>query len=99
MDLGSLTRRLGSLILHVMGEHAILRLSVENLMVFILPVLTAILATDTGSSTTELILADGDEVHVPDTDQEVLELDISLEGVVKHLVVLEELSTGHILVA
>jgi len=73
-------RRTSALIRHVMGQQLILWLSVENFMVFIFPLFARVLSTLARvTSTSEVSWTDGDQVHVPDTDEEVFEFKILLK--------------------
>ena len=99
MHLIAFASGLSALIRHTMGKHTIFGLAVKDLVVLILPLLTAILASHiAGLATTVLSLSDGDEVHVPDTNEEVLELDIPLERLVHELMILGELGASDVLV-
>lgn len=99
MHLIAFASGLSALIRHTMSKHTIFGLAVKDLVVLILPLLTAILASHiAGLATTVLSLSDGDEVHVPDTNEEVLELDIPLERIVHELMILGELGAGDVLV-
>ena len=71
-----------------MGQKLILGFPVENLMVLVFPLLTTVFATDGRPSTCEFFLGDGNEVHVPDADEEVFEFYVLLEGLIEELVVL-----------
>ena len=46
-----------------------------------------------------LLLSNRDEIHVPDSDEEIFEFNITLERLVHELVILHELSATDILVA
>ena len=95
MDFFSFPRRASSLVRDVVSQKLVFRLSVEDLVVLVLPLLTGILAAHTWSLSSELAIAYGHKVHVPDSDEEILELEILFKCLVHVLVVFLEFGTCH----
>lgn len=79
-------------ILLTVGEQLVLGLSEEHLVVLVLPLLAGVLTTDIGVLACEVRGTDRDEVHVPDSNEEVFEFNITFESLIHKLMVLHELS-------
>ena len=74
-----------------MSQKLIFGLSVEDLVVLVLPLFTGILATYSRVLSSEVSLAHGHEIHIPDADKEVFEFKIFFKCLIHVLVVLLEL--------
>ena len=82
-----------------MREELILSLAVEDLVVLVFPLFARVLAPNIGMRASKLVLAHGDQIHVPNSNQEVFKFGISLERLVHELMVLHEFGTGNRLVS
>ena len=94
VDLIALLRRTGTDVRYVVSQELVLGLSVEDLVVLVLPLFTRVLATDAWVLSSELVGTDGDKVHVPDTDEEVLELEVLFKSLIHKLMVFSEFRSG-----
>ena len=67
-------------------------------MVLVLPLLAGILASHTWMLSSKFAIAYGHKVHVPDSDEEILELEIFFKCLIHVLMVFLEFRTGYRLV-
>ena len=90
MDFFSFPSRASSLVWDVVSQKLVFWLSIEDLVVLVLPLLAGILATNTWSLSSELTIAYGHKVHVPDSDEEILEFEIFFKSLIHVLMVFLE---------
>ena len=95
MDLFSFTSRASALVRDVVSQKLVFWLSIEDLVVLVLPLLAGILATHGWMLSGEIAIGNGDKVHIPDSDEEILELEILFKCLVHVLVVFLEFGTCH----
>ena len=82
-------------IFSVVGEKLVLRSSVEDLVVLVLPLFAGVLAAHASMLAGEVTCTDRDQIHVPHSYQEVFELEILLKGLVEELMVFHELGASN----
>ena len=98
MDFLSLTRGASALVWDVVSQKLVFWFSIEDLVVLILPLLAGVLSTHGWMLSSEIAIAYGHKVHVPNSDEEILELEILFKCLVHVLMVFLEFGTCHRLV-
>ena len=91
MDFFSFRSRACALVRDVVSQKLVFGLSVEDLVVLVLPLFTGVLATHSWVLSSEVPLAHRDEIHIPDADEEVFEFKIFFKCFIHVLVVFLEL--------